>query len=265
MTTASKGKFVDVNDVSLYVEEQGRGDPLLLLHGGLGTGRDWEHLIPDLASDFRVITIDVRGHGRSSNPSGVLTYPVIASDLALAVEKLELDKPFVAGWSDGGQHVLQLGSRYPSLARALIVGAADYKSSPESKVWVRSFFGMNDDGEIDLAILDEMLGESAPRFRAKHPGGDEQWQRLAHQTAHLWLEYDGLSPEEYRRIQVPTLVMVGDRDEDVPVEDAVSMYRSIPNAELAVCPNANHFIPWRRPDWLLTTLKEFLERQHEAA
>lgn len=257
----STGAYVEVKDVRLYCEHFGHGEPLVLLHGGLGSGRDWEHLIPSLAQDFHVVTVDVRGHGHSNNPSGLLTYPLIAEDLAHAIESLGLEHPYIAGWSDGGQHVLQLGFRFPKLARALIVGAADYRTSAESRTWVREFFGMTDDGDVDLAVLDRMLGDSAPRYHAKHPGGEVQWRSLARQTARLWLDYQGLSDEEYRRIEARTLVVVGDRDEDVAVEDAVSMYRGMPNAELAVCPGADHFIPWRRPEWLIATMREFLDRQ----
>ena len=257
----ARPRYIDVNNVTLYCEEYGSGDSLLLLHGGLGSGRDWELLIPSLVDDFHLVTIDVRGHGRSTNPSGTLTYPLIASDLALAIEALGLERPFIAGWSDGGQHALQLGCRYPELVRAVMAGAADFKTSPASKTWVREFFGMNDEGEVDLAVLDEMLGPSAPRFHAKHSGGDAQWSDLARQTAHLWLNYEGLSADDYHRIVAPVLVMVGDRDDDVSVEDAVSMFRAIPHAELAVCPNASHSIPWQRPSWLVSAMRAFLDRQ----
>ena len=149
----------------------------------------------------------------------------------------------------------------PHLVRGLLVGAADFRVTPESREWVRSFFGVDDEEQVDLDVLDECLGDSAPRYRAKHPGGDAQWRSVAELTAHLWLDYEGMSDEEFHRIQAPTLVMVGDRDEDVPVEVAVGMYRAIPNAELAVCPNADHFIPWRHPEWLVTTMRAFLLRQ----
>ncbi len=258
--SAGIGRCLDVNGVTLFCEQFGDGEPLVLLHGGLGSGRDWEHLVGDLALEFHVVTIDVRGHGRSSNPSGQLTYPLIAEDIALAIAALGIERPFVAGWSDGGQHVLQLGSHYPALARGLLVGAADFRVTAESREWVRKFFGMDAQGRIDLAGLDENLGDSAPRYHAKHPEGDEQWRTVAEQTARLWLDYQGMTHEEFQRIQVPTLVMVGDRDEDVPVEDAVGMYRAISNAELAVCPNADHFTPWRQSDWLITTMRTFLRR-----
>ena len=255
------GRYLEVNGATLFCEEFGNGAPLVLLHGGLGTGRDWEPLIPALADGFHVVTLDVRGHGRSSNPAGRLTYPLVADDIAQVVNALGLGRPFVAGWSDGGQHALQLASRFPHLARGLLVGAADFRSTPESREWVRSFFGVDDEEQVDLDVLDECLGDSAPRYRAKHPGGEEQWRSVVELTARLWLEYEGMSVEEFQRIQAPTLVMLGDRDEDVPVEDAVGMYRAIPNAELAVCPNADHFIPWRHPEWLVTTMRAFLLRQ----
>ncbi len=258
-----RSRFVEANGAHIYVEEFGDGVPLVLLHGGLGTGRDWLPMIPNLAADFHVVTIDVRGHGHSTNPSETLSYPLIASDVAEVIRVLGLDRPFIAGWSDGGQHVLQIGTRYPGLAGALAAGAADYQSTAETRRWVRDFFGMDEAGNVNLDVLDQELGDPAERFRAKHPGGDRQWRSVVEQTARLWLDYDGLSTEEYARIDVPTLVMVGDRDEDVPVDDAISLYRAIPHAELAVCPGADHFIPWARPDWLVATLREFFTRHRE--
>ncbi len=257
----ARSRSVELNDgARVYVEEFGDGDPLVLLHGGLGTGRDWLPLIPNLTAEFHVVTLDVRGHGHSTNPASSLTYPLIASDVVEVIEQLELDRPFIAGWSDGGQHVLQVGARFPNVARALAAGAADYQSTAETRRWVRAFFGMDEVGEVDLEVLDQELGDAAERFRAKHPGGHEQWRSLVEQTARLWLDGGELSAEEYARIDVPTLVVLGDRDADLPVEDAVSMYRAIPHAELAICPGADHFIPWARPDWLVVTLTEFFSR-----
>ncbi|HUZ00615.1 MAG TPA: alpha/beta hydrolase [Thermomicrobiaceae bacterium] len=255
-----RGKTVELDDVSLYYEEFGAGYPLLLLHGGLESSRTWLHLIPNLASEFRVITVDTRGHGHSTNPAGRLAYPRIASDFAAVIEAVATDPPYVVGWSDGGQHALHLALRYPQYVRAFVAGAADYHPTPETQGWVRDFFGIDALGQPDLTQVERMLGESYPRFRAMHAGGDEHWRTLVTQTAQLWLDYPGLSDAEFGGITRPALVMVGDRDGDVPVEAAISMYRTLPNADLAVCPHANHSIPWRRTGWFLDSVREFLRR-----
>jgi pimeloyl-ACP methyl ester carboxylesterase len=82
-------------------------------------------MIPLLADQFRVMTPDSRGHGRSTNPSGRLSFPTIADDLAAMIAALELDRPVVAGWSDGGQITLELAARHPGAAGPIIVLAGD--------------------------------------------------------------------------------------------------------------------------------------------
>lgn len=250
-----------VHDAEIYVEEHGAGRPLVLVHGGLESGRTWRALVPQLQTQFRVIVVDVRGHGRSTNPAGRLTYPQIADDIAVVLARLEVRDPLIAGWSDGGQHVLHLGTRYPGLAAGLIAGAADFDCSPSTKGWVREFFGTNAAGHVDPVQVEQSLGGSAAHFRAMHAGGDRQWQRLLQQTACMWLEYEGLPTEDYRRITCPTLILAGDRDADVPVEDTVHLYRALPDGELALCPGGDHYIPWRRPDWFIATLLDFSARR----
>jgi pimeloyl-ACP methyl ester carboxylesterase len=88
----------------------------VLVHGGLGSGVEWSPVILLLADQFRVITPDSRGHGRSTNPSGQLSFPTLADDLAALIAALELDRPVVAGWSDGGQVTLELAVRHPGAA-----------------------------------------------------------------------------------------------------------------------------------------------------
>ena len=114
----------EVNGATLHYTERGSGSPLILLHGGLGAGSEWELIGARLAERFRVITPDSRGHGRSSNPAGFLSYSLLADDVAALTVALELGSPTVVGWSDGGQVALELAVRHPGAARALIVGGA---------------------------------------------------------------------------------------------------------------------------------------------
>ena len=126
MTTneTATGKSLAVNGVSLHVAEQGQGTPIVLVHPGLTSSAAYAGLAPRLAEHFRVITIDTRGHGLSTNPSGELSYELIADDAAALIELLGLERPVVGGWSDGGHVALEFGLRHTGRARALIVGAA---------------------------------------------------------------------------------------------------------------------------------------------
>ncbi len=123
---------------------------------------------------------------------------------------------------------------------------------------------MDATGAIDVGRFEAALGESLPRFRSMHAGGEDEWHAFLGRTAHMWLEYPGLAEADFGRIGAPTLVVVGDRDEFVPVEVAAAMYRMLPTAELAICPNASHSLPGTRPTWLAETIVEFLGRQDTA-
>jgi pimeloyl-ACP methyl ester carboxylesterase len=140
---------------TLRYEERGTGTPLVLIHGGLASSALWEPHLPDLADDFRVITPDSRGHGRSTNPSGQLSYTQLADDVAALIAALGLVRPVVGGYSDGGQVALELGARHPGTAGALIVGAAypEYATTGIREAH-RAFIGADDTGTPDHAQVD---------------------------------------------------------------------------------------------------------------
>jgi pimeloyl-ACP methyl ester carboxylesterase len=236
------GHFIEVNGATLYYEDRGAGAPLVLIHGGLTSSAMWEQLLPSLIDGFRVITPDSRGHGRSTNPSGALSYTQLADDVAALIAALGLVLPVVGGYSDGGQVVLELGARHPDAAGALIVGAAypDFATSGLREVW-KAFLGADDAGIPDLAQVDATLGDLAGHVKSLHPGGEQRWKTLVQQSAPMWLDYQGLTPDDVRRIEAPALIVTGDRDDMIPLDRMVSLYRMLPNAELAVCPRADHF------------------------
>lgn len=258
---------IELNAATLHYEERGTGTPLVLIHGGLASSAMWEPHLPDLTDDFRVITPDSRGHGRSTNPSGQLSYAQLADDVAALIAALGLVRPVVGGYSDGGQVALELGARHPDAAGALIVGAAypEYAATGIREAH-RALLGADDAGTPDLAQVDANLGDFADLIKSWHPDGDRHWQTLLSETAAMWLDYQGLTPDDLRRIDAPTLIFVGDRDEMFPLDLMVSLYRALPNAELAVCPNADHFTPVTpdRASAFATAIRDFA-RRHSAA
>ena len=261
--TEARGHSIEVNGVTLYYEERGTGTPVVLIHGGLVASAMWEPVLPQLGHDFRIITSDSRGHGRSTIEGGGLSYPQIADDVAALISMLGLVRPVVAGYSDGGQVVLEFGARHPDVAGALIVGAAypDVGSSG-LRDGSRAFLGADESGTPDLAHLDAVLGVDADRLKSMHPGGDPQWRELVEQTARMWLDYEGLTDDEIAKITAPTLVFTGDRDEEVVLDLMVSLYRTLPNAELGVCPSTDHSGPIRteHAGMFATMIRDFAGR-----
>lgn len=213
------GRSVEVNGAALYYADHGDGPPLILIHGGLSSSAQWEPVVPELADGLRVIRPDSRGHGRSTNPAGELSYALIADDIAGLIAALGLRRPVVGGWSDGGQVTLEHGARHPGLAGALIVGAAyrDFDAGGLREAH-RALLGADRAGAPDQAHLEAKLGEFAKEIKALHPGGAQQWRALVRQTAPMWLDYQGLAPDALKTIKTPVLVLAGDRDELIPFE-----------------------------------------------
>ena len=263
-TEATRGQYVEVDGARIYYEEQGSGEPFLLLHGGLMSSAGWAELAPLLATRFRVITPDSRGHGRSSNPSGRLSYGQLADDMVALIAALGLRRPAVGGWSDGGQVVLEIGVRYPNAARALVIGGALSDFGAEYQDAMRQVFGTEPGMTVDAETIEATLGEWMSRFRAMFAGDDDAWRAFLRQSVAMWLDYPGLTEAELQRATAPALVLIGDRDDLVPIEAAVAMYRMLPNGELAVCPHTTHALPFTHAAWFAATVREFLDR-HMAA
>jgi pimeloyl-ACP methyl ester carboxylesterase len=238
------GRTININGAEIYFEEHGHGTPLVLVHGGLGSGVEWSPLIPTLAGHFRVITPDSRGHGRSTNPTNTLSYAALADDLAGLIAALELDRPVVAGWSDGGQAILELTVRHPGIAGAVIVGGASPDFDGGLREVHRALLGADATGVPDLDHLDAELGEATAQVKALHHGGEHHWPTLIEQTASMWLDYPGLSSSDIAGIEQPTLVLAGDRDDIIGLDLSVALYRALPHGELAIVPLADHSAPF---------------------
>jgi pimeloyl-ACP methyl ester carboxylesterase len=125
-----------------------------------------------------------------------------------------------------------------------------------------ALLGADERGVPDAVHLDAQLGEFAEEIKALHPGEAEQWRRLVRQTAPMWLDYEGLGADAVQAIQTPVLVVAGDRDELIPLELAVSLYRALPHAELAVCPWLSHDGPTPERAAVLASLIQDFARRH---
>ncbi len=237
-TETQHGQYIQANGLDIYYEEHGQGKPLLLIHGGILTGDSWQPYLAAFAKQYRVITPDSRGHGRTANPTGRMSFELLADDTAALMQALDLQKPLICGYSDGGQVALEIGMRYPDLPQALVVGGAHLELSEGSRKWVQSILGDERSPDVDIEQFERDNPDFAAGLRQDH--GPDNWKTLLKQIKPMWNAQLNYTPDDFARVVAPTLVLVGDRDEFVPVEDAVGMYRLLPNAEFAVVPGADH-------------------------
>lgn len=237
----AEGKYISANGLEVFYREFGEGKPLILLHGATETHKLWQPFIPKLSESFRVITPDSRGHGRTINSASEFSYQVLADDLAAFIQALDLDTPFLFGYSDGGQAVLDFGIRYPEIAGALVIGGAWYRFSTEYQNSLKKT-GFVGPGKMDFQIF----GEFAPvdwreRMIRAHPNPDSNYpETLLRNLAALFWTLLNYVREDFQKITASALILVGEMDEMVPPEESREMAALIPGAELEVIPGASH-------------------------
>jgi pimeloyl-ACP methyl ester carboxylesterase len=245
----------------MYYEEYGSGQPLVLLHRGLATGRIWQPHISLFAERYRVIAPDSRGHGYTANPAGTISYRMMADDIAALIKTLGLSKPLVCGYSDGGNTALELGLRHPELTCALVIGGAAHKLAQAPTRWLKEL-GVDGPGTVDFERIRRTWPAYAEKWQARHsPQGADHWKSLLLELSVMWCTPLNYTPDDFAGIKVPALILTGDRDETVPLEETVEMYRLIPGSELAVLPGLDHLAAVDRADQFVPVVTGFFQRR----
>ena len=224
---------VSVNGIEMHVETHGNGEPLVLLHGFLGSGSTWATILGDLdrlGRDYRLIIPDMRGHGGSTNPAGEFTMRQSALDVFALLDELGIERFKAIGMSGGGMTLLHMATRQPDRVERLVLVSATTHFPAQARLIMT---GMTEDTRPD----DEWA-----MMRRLHRRGDDQIRALWRMGRALADSYDDMSftAPSLARISAPTLIMHGDRDPFFPVRIAMEMYQAIPNAWLWVVPNGGH-------------------------
>ena len=237
---------VAVAGASIYYAIYGNGEPVILLHGGLGNSDHFSHQIPALSDKFQVIVIDSRGQGRSTLSKAKLSYHAMAGDVLAVMDKLELAKAAFVGWSDGGEISLDIAIHHPDrVARLFIVGANyDAKGSkPRSGRPSQAFNVYMAKCRADY----QRLSKSPKRFDA-----------VVDAMLPVWRSPISFTKDQLRGITAPTMVAVGEHDEIIQLDQIKEMSTLIPDAQLMVFADTSHFTLWQDPIAFNKALVEFL-------
>jgi pimeloyl-ACP methyl ester carboxylesterase len=219
--------FVPANGTRIFYEETGTpgGRPLLLLHAALQTGESMEPLRkrPELQG-FRIVAPDLRGHGQTANPSRTLSIAQLANDMETFIGHLGLDRPLMVGYSLGGITAIELG-RCGRLS-GLAVLASRIHTAPRGR----------------KAFDPEDIRRRSPRWAVqlaqKHV--ETPWEQLATELGDLFETWPGFTSAELRAVACPTLVVQGDRDHMVPLEEGQELAATVPGAHFRLVPRAAH-------------------------
>lgn len=217
------------NGVAIAYSDTGEGPPLVLIHGYGGCAATWEPFLAGLAKQYRVIAMELRGHGGSGDFEGPFLFEDSAGDLLALLDQLGLERVRAMGISAGGMTLLHAASRAPERFEAMaVIGAA------------------HDFPEQAREIMRGTPGNLPPDVRQ---GFERCATRGAAQVDGLLRRFNGLkdnhddirlSPRELGAIQARTLVIHGDRDEFFPVAIPVEVYEAIPDARLWIVPGGDH-------------------------
>jgi pimeloyl-ACP methyl ester carboxylesterase len=234
---SARGHGVHVNDIDLYYEELGAGKPLVLLHGFGGCGQAWQPFTEQLAKHHRLIIVDLRGHGHSTNPGNTFTHRQAASDVLALLDSLGIEQFEAMGISSGGMTLLHMATRQPARIESMVLVSA----SPYFPQAARSI--------LRDASLDNMPPEVQKMFRSCATRGEAQVRQLVAQFQGFHKSYDDMNftAPYLSTISARTLIVHGDRDPFFPVEIPLSLYRAIPHASLWIVAGGDH-VPIFDPD-----------------
>jgi pimeloyl-ACP methyl ester carboxylesterase len=216
--------------MEMYFEIRGEGEPLVLLHGGAGVGANWDLIFKEPPAGYRLIVPDLRGHGRSTNPSGEFTFRQSSLDVFSLLDHLGIERFNAIGMSLGAKTLLHVATEQPSrVERVVLVSATPY--FPEQA----------------RAIMREMTPDNRTdaewqQMRQWHTHGDEQiralW-RMAHAFKDSYTDMN-FTPPLLSTITARVLIVHGDRDPLYPVHLAMELHAAIPKSYLWVVPNGGH-------------------------
>jgi pimeloyl-ACP methyl ester carboxylesterase len=262
--TKGTGRYAEVNGINLYFETHGAGRPLILLHGGLGSGEMFGPVLPLLAERHQVVAPDLQGHGRTADIDRPIRTELMADDIAALINHLKLERPDVMGYSLGGGVAVHLAIRHPELVGKLVVVSTPIRRD--------AFYAdiLAQQGQLGAAAAEGMKQTPMYQMYASLAPRPEDWARLLGKMGDAMKEDFDLS-KQVAGIKATTLIVAGDAD-IFPPAHAVEVFGLLgggkrdggwdgsgrPKSRLAILPGITHYAMGSAPA-LSSTVIPFLD------
>jgi pimeloyl-ACP methyl ester carboxylesterase len=238
-----------VNKYPIFIFDM---QPLLLLHGAAGAPVQLKPLADKLKARFDVFMPGFTGHGGSQFTDAPFSMQLFASDVLRFMQERQLDKVSVFGYSMGGYVGMYLARHFPEKVTKVITLATKYR-------WDEAIAAK------ELQMLNpEKIEQKIPAFAAilkeRHSPGD--WKAVLNKTAEMMMALgkdNSLKAEDYAIVSTPSLLLLGDRDKMVSLDETVAVYKSLPNAQMAILPNTPHPIEQADLELLSFIAARFME------
>lgn len=218
---SSAGKYYDINGIKLYVEQYGKGQPLLMLHGNGGNMGAFAENVPYFAKRYHVILVDSRAQGRSIDNGPTLTYEQMTDDFAALLDTLKIPKAYVLGWSDGGINSIVMAMRHPDKVIKF--------ASTGANLWPDSTAIMPNDWKAEFAYYNRHKNRIWTTDEAKN-----SWKVFMLD----WAE-PNIKLTDIQKITAPAFIIAGDHDLICDAHTRL-IQKNIPNSKLWIVKNSGH-------------------------
>jgi pimeloyl-ACP methyl ester carboxylesterase len=237
---------IENDGARIWYSAYGVGPPVILLHGGLGHGGNWRYQVPALiASGYRAIVIDSRGHRRSTRDGRPYSYELMASDVLAVMNALHLDRAALVGWSDGACTALILAAKYP-----LHVAGVFFFACNMDPTGVRPF--------EPTPALNRCFSRHAEDYK-QLSATPEQFKQFVEDVGLMQRTQPNYSTEDLAKISVPVRIAQRERDEFIKREHAEYLARTIPGGSFILLDGVSHFAPLQRPKQFNTAMLAFVD------
>src|SRR5215203_2309200 len=257
-----------INDIQMAYTDAGAGDPVVLIHGYPFNRSLWNEQVAALSSTYRVITPDLRGFGETDPSEGPATMNLMAQDIALLLDHLEIPQAVIGGLSMGGYVALAFYKQFRSRVRALVLADTRAQADTEEAKQTRAQQAEKALSEGMAGLVDAMLPKLlAPETVSKRPEIVKFVRDMMLQTKPegAAAALRGMAEREDQtellpKISVPTLILVGAEDALTPVADSEKMQHAIDNSRLVVLDHAGHVSNLERTQQFNDELLHFLSQ-----
>lgn len=278
-------KYVELHGERIAYRDEGSGEVVLLIHGMAGSSDTWNAVLPRLAANYRVIAPDLLGHGRSAKPRGDYSLGAFAAGLRDLLDELGVSRATIIGQSLGGGVAMQFLYQHPEYCRRLIlIGSGGLGpdvgwmlrllAAPGAEFLLpviapKAVVALGDRVRPWLAAMGLGSPQAAQTWQSYSSLSDQPTRAAFLRTLRSVVDYRGQSVSALSRLsmhlEVPSLVIWGDRDPIIPVAHAYSVQAARPGSVLKVLPGLGHYPHVEAPDEVADEIRRFfLDTQHEA-
>lgn len=249
---SGQGYYADIDDIKMYYEVYGEGEPIMLIHGGMGDAEHFKHLIPELSKKYKLIVPNCRTHGRTNTSDKLLSYHLMATDMIELMDHLKIESAGVIGWSMGGAIAMDMAINQPERISEMVVIGTYFRQEAFPA-------GMK---EMILSLTPGSFPpEAVERYNRISPieGGAVTYAEKMKDFMLKVVDGDIFTEEQVKSISCPTLIMAGDLEGPGVLNDVMKMHELISDSQLSILPDATHFLVLTHPVLVNLIVSEYLD------